>query len=189
MSWVRRVLAAVIVALFLTLGSQPAHAASAPVDSDLVHGYVYDAHVIPTVVANGAVERGPPANLVASTSAPVVDLWSYGIQKHRNVPPARLFHGTARQTWAAVKAEELVATMTNCDQLDGRDEVLEALDALQAELANGVDWENNTLERFLDAFNALLGSIENAYTNTGREVPSSAWTLVGEALKGARFYE
>jgi hypothetical protein len=52
-----------------------------------------------------------------------------------------------------------------------------------------VDWENSTLERFLDAFNALPGSIENAYTNTGRPVPESPWTLVAEALKGARFYE
>lgn len=79
--------------------------------------------------------------------------------------------------------------MTNYDALDGRDEVLDVLDALQAELANGVDWENHTLDRFLDAFNALLGSIENAYTNTGQEVPTSVWTLVAEALKGARFYE
>jgi hypothetical protein len=53
-SWIRRVLAAVIVALLLALGSQPSHAASAPADSDVVHGYVYDAHVIPNVVVNGA---------------------------------------------------------------------------------------------------------------------------------------
>ena len=79
--------------------------------------------------------------------------------------------------------------MTDDDALAGRDEVLEALDTLQAELAHGEVWENPTLERYLDAFNALLGSIENAYTNTGRPVPSSPWTLVAEALKGARFYE
>lgn len=79
--------------------------------------------------------------------------------------------------------------MTDNNALDGRDEVLEALDALQAELAGGADWENTTLDRFLDAFNALLGSIENAYSNTGRPVPDSPWTLVADALRGARFYE
>jgi hypothetical protein len=82
-----------------------------------------------------------------------------------------------------------VAAVTNYDQLDGRDEVLEVLDTLQAELANGAAWENATLERFLDAFNALLGSIENAYVNKGRPVPNSPWTLVADALRGARFYE
>lgn len=79
--------------------------------------------------------------------------------------------------------------MTDYDALHGRDEVLEVLDALQTELASGPDWENRTLDRYLDAFNALLGSIENAYINTGRPVPTSPWTLVAEALKGARFYE
>lgn len=79
--------------------------------------------------------------------------------------------------------------MTEYNVLDGREEVLEALDALQAELASDTDWENPTLDRFLDAFNALLGSIENAYNNTGRAVPDSPWTLVAEALRGARFYE
>jgi hypothetical protein len=68
----------VTVALLLALGSQPARAACAPADSDLVHGYVYDAHVIPSVVTNGALERGPPANLTKCTSAPAVALRSYG---------------------------------------------------------------------------------------------------------------
>jgi len=75
------------------------------------------------------------------------------------------------------------------DILKGRDEVLDVLDALQAELANDPDWDNRTFERFLDAFSALLGSIENAYANTSRPRPESPWELVAEALKGARFYE
>ncbi|MBM0125347.1 DUF7660 family protein [Pimelobacter simplex] len=79
--------------------------------------------------------------------------------------------------------------MTDYTALRGRDEVLAVLDALQAELASGPDWENVTLDRFLDAFNALLGSIENAYINTGRPVPDSPWTLIAEALRGAPFYE
>lgn len=83
----------------------------------------------------------------------------------------------------------MVAAMTDYDALQGREEVLDVLDALQAELATDPGWENQTLERFLDAFNALLGSIENAYSNTGRPLPNSPWELVAEALKGARFYE
>ena len=83
----------------------------------------------------------------------------------------------------------LVSVVTDYDVLDGRDEVLEILEALQSELANGPDWENLTLERYLGAFTALLGSIESSYANTGRPLPDSPWLLVVEALKGARFYE
>ena len=79
--------------------------------------------------------------------------------------------------------------MTNYDALQGRDEVLDVLDSLLAELVDGQAWENQTLERFLDAFSALLGSIENAYSNTGRPLPDSPWELVAEALRGARYYE
>lgn len=73
--------------------------------------------------------------------------------------------------------------------LDGRDMVVDVVDRLHGELLSGADWENDTLPRFLDAFSALLGSIENAYTNTGRPVPNDPWVLVAAALEGARSYE
>lgn len=52
-----------------------------------------------------------------------------------------------------------------------------------------MEWENDTIPRFLEAFSALLGSIENAYVNTGRVVPADPWELVAEAIRGARSYE
>lgn len=75
--------------------------------------------------------------------------------------------------------------------LEGRHAVLEAIAALRHELELGPDeeWENDTLERFLDAFGVLLGVIENSYVNTGREVPIDPWILVADALRGARYYE
>ncbi|ADG73318.1 conserved hypothetical protein [Cellulomonas flavigena DSM 20109] len=73
--------------------------------------------------------------------------------------------------------------------LRGRDQVLDALDELLAELRAYAAWENSTLETFLDAFAALLGSIENAYVNSGRPVPDDAWAVVADAVRGARFYE
>jgi hypothetical protein len=83
----------------------------------------------------------------------------------------------------------LVDAMNQNGVLDGRDEVLDALDDLQAELAEGAAWDNSSLERFLDAFNALLGSIENVYSNLDQPMPVSPWTLVAEALRGATSYE
>lgn len=79
--------------------------------------------------------------------------------------------------------------MSRDENINGRDRVVEIIEQLQAEIEAGKSWENDTLPRFLDGFGALLGSIENAYVNTGREVPSDPWVLVADALLGARDYE
>lgn len=73
--------------------------------------------------------------------------------------------------------------------LAGREELLGAINELLTQIDRGDEWENDDLESFLEAFWALLGSIENAYSNTGRSMPESPWTLVAEAIRGARFYE
>ena len=76
------------------------------------------------------------------------------------------------------------------DVLNGRDELIAAIDELRAELAAGADgWENNSLDRYLEALGALLGSIENAYLNEGQAVPQNAWSVMAEVVRGARFYE
>lgn len=72
---------------------------------------------------------------------------------------------------------------------EGRDGLVEEVERLQSELAAGVQWENGTLSRFLEAFSASLGSIENDYLNTGRPVPEDPWVLVAAALASARYYE
>ena len=83
----------------------------------------------------------------------------------------------------------MVAAMGQDQSMPGRDHLVEIVEQLQAELEAGAEWDNDTLVRFLGGFGALLGSIENAYVNTGRELPSDPWVLVGEALLGARHYE
>jgi hypothetical protein len=83
----------------------------------------------------------------------------------------------------------VVAGVNEHPALSGRDQVLEALDELQSELAAGDTWENDTLPRFLDALAALLGSIENDYVNTGRPIPADPWELMAAAVRGARAYE
>ena len=58
--------------------------------------------------------------------------------------------------------------------MPGRDHLVEIVEQLQAELEAGAEWDNDTLVRFLDGFGALLGSSENAYVNTGRDLPSDS---------------
>ncbi|MBO3094972.1 DUF7660 family protein [Cellulomonas dongxiuzhuiae] len=73
--------------------------------------------------------------------------------------------------------------------LTGRDLVLSALDELLRELPAAEGWENPDLDRYLEAFAALLGSIENAYAYARRPVPQDPWQLVAEVTRGARWYE
>jgi hypothetical protein len=87
------------------------------------------------------------------------------------------------------KALEAVAAMSELSGMHGRDQLLEALAEIRAELDTGAEWENDTLPRFLEAFAALLGSIENAYLNTGRPVPTDPWELMVTAIRGASSYE
>lgn len=72
---------------------------------------------------------------------------------------------------------------------EGRDRVVQVLQLLQGQLARGETWENDTLPRYLEGLEALLGSIENVYANEGTDVPDDPWTLVEQALLGARDYE
>lgn len=117
----------------------------------------------------------------------------------RSTPPSPRATSAAdarpRQIGAGLEDAEQRTVMTDdvdvSGGLAGRAHVLRAVDELGQELAAGTParWENPTLERFLDAFGALLGVIEQSYTNAGRPVPLDPWVLVADALRGAREYE
>jgi hypothetical protein len=79
--------------------------------------------------------------------------------------------------------------MTSEHGLAGRDVVLATLADMLGELRGLPDWENVTLERYLEALTALLGSVENHYANTGQSTPDDPWRIIAEVLKGARYYE
>ena len=83
----------------------------------------------------------------------------------------------------------MVAAVNTPRGLSGRDRLLSTVEEMQRELEAGAEWENNTLERFLDGFSALLRSIENSYVNEGKPVPDDPWALVADAFRGARDYE
>ncbi len=76
------------------------------------------------------------------------------------------------------------------ESLAGRDQLLHAISEVLTDFENGAeDWEHNGLDGFLEAWAALLGSIENGYTNTDRPVPMDPWQIVADSLRGARYYE
>jgi hypothetical protein len=52
------------------------------------------------------------------------------------------------------------------------------------------EWENDTLERFLDAFASWLEASDSCYRNRGVSPPQSpTWQNVGEMLIAAKIYE
>ena len=80
------------------------------------------------------------------------------------------------------------------DQLESvatRQDLARFVDALRADLlANGAEWENPTLERFLAAFAAWCNSMDGYFRNQGLDEPAQPdWKLVGEMLFAASLYE
>lgn len=104
--------------------------------------------------------------------------------------PGQPPNGWIRQFNPAADASADTGPAAVPGQLVGREIVLGQLAILQRELGADPDsWENPTLGRYVEAFGALLGCIENSYRNTGRVVPDSVWQICADALAGAKYYE
>jgi hypothetical protein len=56
---------------------------------------------------------------------------------------------------------------------------------------NSDQWENNTLDRFLEAMSAYANDIQGYYENTGQNVnaDSASWQVFADIFRGARVYE
>ena len=73
-----------------------------------------------------------------------------------------------------------------------RQSALAVLGELLGEIHNGQvdEWENPTLERYLEALRAWLGDCAGYYRNNfGLEVPDNGWEVICDALLAARTYE
>jgi hypothetical protein len=56
--------------------------------------------------------------------------------------------------------------------------------------ASGDQWENRTLNSFLEDLEAWVGDAPGRYANHGQELPPGGdWTFIARALSAARFYE
>ncbi len=51
------------------------------------------------------------------------------------------------------------------------------------------EWENPSLERFLEAMAAWLSAFPQSYKNTGQTIPEPDWRFVADCLRAARIYE
>ncbi|GGM45862.1 hypothetical protein GCM10012275_16080 [Longimycelium tulufanense] len=72
-----------------------------------------------------------------------------------------------------------------------RQDLAELLGLLAQDCAqHGDEWENPTLERYLEAMAAWVASMASLYRNRGQEPPESpSWELCARMLLAARNYE
>ena len=55
---------------------------------------------------------------------------------------------------------------------------------------NDNDWENNTLERYLESMSAWLVDCDGLSLNLDKEIPKQPdWNTIGEILLAAKYYE
>ena len=73
-----------------------------------------------------------------------------------------------------------------------RNAVISLLTDLRANLAANTspdEWENSSLDGFLEALGGWLGDSEGYYRNLGRDVPENPWEVIWHALSAAPSYE
>jgi hypothetical protein len=75
-------------------------------------------------------------------------------------------------------------------QITSKAEFLEFLESLRTSLAQRPEqWENATLESYLEALGAWIDAFENSYRNKGEPVPTGVnWRFMAEALLAAKIY-
>lgn len=77
------------------------------------------------------------------------------------------------------------------DKVRSREELVEFLGELHREFRHrGEEWENPTLDRFLEALAAWVNDAPGLYRNFGEELPAdSSWDFFARALHAATIYE
>jgi len=83
------------------------------------------------------------------------------------------------------------ADVGDLDQVESHTDVAQVVEQMLADLrSHPSEWENSTLERFLDALAASLEAIPQGYTNRGETFPTQPnWKIFAEALVMASGYE
>jgi hypothetical protein len=81
--------------------------------------------------------------------------------------------------------------MSKPENVNSKSDFAQFVEELRADLAKNPDeWENPTLDRFLEALAAWVAASDNFSRNTARPLPDSvSWRFFAEALAAARIYE
>lgn len=77
------------------------------------------------------------------------------------------------------------------DTIKTKDDFINFVHSLQDELkAKPTEWENRTLDSYLEAIASWTEDMDNYYVNTGKPVPKDVnWSVFADILKAASMYE
>jgi hypothetical protein len=77
------------------------------------------------------------------------------------------------------------------DEIHSREDLVAFIRDLHRDyLQRGEDWENSTLDRFLEALASWTEDAGGWYQNFGKELPANGdWTFIARALSAATVYE
>jgi hypothetical protein len=77
------------------------------------------------------------------------------------------------------------------DSINTKEDLADFVESLRNELSSCPgDWENQTLDRYLEAMEAWIRSMEYAYKNMGKEIPEQpSWKMIADILYSAKIYE
>jgi len=75
--------------------------------------------------------------------------------------------------------------------IQSKSDLVAFIEALAEDLrSHPDDWENHTLDRYVEALASWLAASDGAYRNQGLEPPTApSWKNVGEMLYAAKIYE
>ena len=77
------------------------------------------------------------------------------------------------------------------ERIETREDLVRFVDHLLEDLeSNREDWENPTLELFLDGLSMQIDGMDSLYRNLGKESPvKPSWRLFADMLCGAKMHE
>lgn len=77
------------------------------------------------------------------------------------------------------------------DDVGNKEDFLKFMNALISDLkANPEDWENSSLESYLEAINNWTNDMDGYYQNTNQPIPTDVnWKVFAEILTAATMYE
>ena len=77
------------------------------------------------------------------------------------------------------------------DAVSSRDQFVDFLNALRQDAAtHPEEWQNKTLDEYLEALSAWVQDMDGYYKNNNRPVPTSpGWKNLAEMMLAAKYYE
>lgn len=89
------------------------------------------------------------------------------------------------------RKERKSMTPDDTKHITTREDFIAFLDIVREDFEkNGLNWENQDIPGFIEAFQTWLESSKNYYTNVGIDIATvSPWQEVADAFAAARIYE